>query len=83
MSVSKGIALALDLGTRSCSRDPLAFDMGPHLAQVAPGSSKRASLTLDLGTSPALAASWLLIWSPIQGRRHKDSPGGGGGGFLL
>ena len=60
MAISKGIALALDLGTPSCSRSPLAFDLWPQLAQGAP-SSKRASLTLDLGTSPALGANWFLM----------------------
>ena len=60
MAVSKGTTLALDLGTPSCSRGPLAFDLGPQLAQGAP-SSKGASLTLDLGTSPALGANWFLI----------------------
>ena len=65
IAVSKGIALALDLGTPSCSRSPLAFDLGHQLAQEAPGSSKGASLTLYLGTSLALGANWLLVWGPI------------------
>ena len=65
MAVSKGIALALDLGTPSCSRGPLAFDLGHQLAQGTPGSSKEASLTIDLGTSLALGANWLLIWGSI------------------
>ena len=60
MVVSKGTTLALDLGTPTCSMGPLAFDLGPQLAQGAP-SSKGASLTLDLGTSPALGANWFLI----------------------
>ena len=33
MAFSKGIALALDLGTPSCFRGLLAFDLGPQLAQ--------------------------------------------------
>ena len=47
MAVSMGIQLALDLG--SCSRGPLAFDLGSQLAQGALWFSKGASLTLDLG----------------------------------
>ena len=65
MSVSKEIALALDLGTPSCFWGPLDFDLGHQLAQGAPGSSKGASLTIDLGTSLALEANWLLIWGFI------------------
>ena len=77
MAVSKGIALALDLGTPSCSRGPLDFDLGHQLAQGAPGSSKRASLTIDLGTSLALVGTnWLLIWSSIwlQGIWYPKEP---------
>ena len=66
MAVSKGIMLALDLGTPPRTRGPLTFDLGHQLAQAAPGSSKGASLTIDLETSPALGANWLLIWSSIQ-----------------
>ena len=65
MTVSKGIALALDLGTSSCSRGPLDFDLGHQLAQGVLGSSKGASLTIDLGTSLALGANWLLILGSI------------------
>ena len=65
MAVSKGIALALDLGTPSCSRGPLDFDLGHQLAQGAPGSSKGDSLTIDVGTSLALGDNWLLIWGSI------------------
>ena len=65
MAVSKGIALAVDLGTPSCSRGPLAFDLGYQLAQGAPVSSKGASLTIVLGISVALGANWLLIWGSI------------------
>ena len=61
MTVFNGIALALDLRTPFCSRGPLAFDLGHYLAQKAPGSSKGASLTTDLGTSLALGVDWLLI----------------------
>ena len=42
MTVSNDIALALDLGASSCSRGPLAFDMGPQLTQEATGSSEGA-----------------------------------------
>ena len=49
MAVSKGIVLALDLETPVLLWGPLAFDLGPQLAQRAPGSSKWALLTLDLG----------------------------------
>ena len=65
MAVSKGIALTLDLGAPSCYRGPLDFDLGHQLAQGPPGSSKGASLTIDLGTSLALRPSWLLIWGSI------------------
>ena len=65
MAVSKGIVLALDLGTPSCSKDPLLFNMGLQLAQGAPGSSKGALLTPDLGILLALGANWLLIWGRI------------------
>ena len=76
MAVSKGIVLALDLGTPSCSRGPLAFDLGPQLAQGAPGSSKGASLTIDLGTCLALGANLLLIWGSIelQGLWYPGAP---------
>ena len=69
-TVSKGIALALYLGTPSYSRGPLPFDLGPQLAQGTPGSFKEVSLTIDLGTSLALVASWLLIWCPIYLQVH-------------
>ena len=49
MAVSKGFALALDLDTPSHSTGPLAFDLGPQLAQGTLGSSIGASLTFDLG----------------------------------
>ena len=76
MAVSKGITLALDLGTPSCSRGPLAFDLGPQLAQGAPGSSKGASFTIYLGTSLALGANLLLIWGSIelQGLWYPGAP---------
>ena len=75
MAVSKG-ALALDLGTPSGSRGRLEFDLGHQLAQGAPGSSKRASLTIDLGTPLALGANWLLIWGCIwlQGLWYPKEP---------
>ena len=57
MIVSKGIALAFDLGTPHCFRGPLAFDMGPQFAEGALGSSKGASLTLNLGTWLARGAN--------------------------
>ena len=66
MAVSKGIALALDLGTPSCFRGPLASDLGPQLAQRAPGSFKGASLTIVLGTSLAVGANLFLIWGSIE-----------------
>ena len=65
MAVSKGIALALDLGTPSCSRGPLAFDLEHRLGFGATGSSKGTSLTIDLGTSLLLGANQLLIWGSI------------------
>ena len=65
-AVSKGIVLALDLGTPSYSRDPLAFDLGIQLAEGAQRSSKGTSLTLDIGTSVALGVNWLLIWGSLQ-----------------
>ena len=65
MAVSKVIALALELGTPSCSSGQLAFALGHQLAQGVPGASKGASLTIDLGTSFALGANWLLIWGSI------------------
>ena len=65
MALSKGTALALDLVTPSCSRGPLAFDLGLQFTQGVPGSSKGASLTIDLGTSLSLGANWLLIWGSI------------------
>ena len=73
---SKRIALALDLGTPSCSRGSLDFDLGRQLAQRALGSSKGASLTIDLGTSLALEANWFLIWGSIwlQGLWHPKEP---------
>ena len=76
MAVSKGIVLALDLGIPSCSRGPLDFDLGHQLAQGAPGSSKGASLTIDLGPSLALRANWLLIWGSIwlQGLWYLKEP---------
>ena len=76
MAVSKGIALALDLGTTSCSKGPLAFDLVPQLAQWAPGSSEGASLTIGLGTSLALGANLLLIWVSIepQGLWYRGAP---------
>ena len=42
MAVSKGIVLALDLGTPYCSSlfGPLAFDLGPQSAQEAQGILK-------------------------------------------
>ena len=49
MAVSKGIALALDLSASVLLQGLLDFGLGPQLAQGAPGSSKRASLTLGLG----------------------------------
>ena len=49
MAVSKGIVLALDLGTSSCSKGRLAFDLEPQSSQGALRSSKGSSLTLDLG----------------------------------
>ena len=61
VAVSKGTVLARDLGTPSSSSGPLAFDLGHQLAQEAPESSKGASLTIDLGASPALRVNWLLI----------------------
>ena len=61
MVVSKGIALALDLGTPYCSGGPLAFDLGHLLARGAPGSSKGASLTIDLETSLALGSGQLAL----------------------
>ena len=78
MAVFKGIALAVDSGTHSCSSGTLAFDVWPQLAQGALGSSKGAYLTVDLGTSLALGAApltldleplalgahCLLIWGP-------------------
>ena len=48
MAVSERIALALDLGTLSRSRGPLAFDLEHQLAQEAPGSSKETSLTMGV-----------------------------------
>ena len=76
MAVSKEIALGLDLGTPSCSRGPLDFDLGRQLAQGVPGSSKWASLTIDLGSSLALRANWLLIWGSIwpQGLWYPKEP---------
>ena len=76
MAVTKGIALALDLGTSICSRGPLAFDLGPQLAQGVPGSSEGASLTIDLGTSLALGANLLLTWGSIelQGLWYPGAP---------
>ena len=65
MAVSKGIVLDLDLGTPSCSRGPLAFDLGHQLAQGVPGSSKGASLTIDLESTHALGADGLLISNSI------------------
>ena len=65
MAVFKGIALAVDSGTHSCSSGTLAFDVWPQLAQGALGSSKGAYLTVDLGTSLALGANWLLVWGSI------------------
>ena len=70
MAVSKGNELALDLGTPTCSRGPLAFDPEHQLAQGAPESSKGSnpkseSLTTDLGASLALGANWLLIRGSI------------------
>ena len=69
MAVSKGIALAIDLGTPSFFRGPLAFDLGPQLAQGTPWSSK-GTLTIDLGASLALEANWLLIWAPSSSRGY-------------
>ena len=66
MTVSKGIAFALDLGIPSCSRSPLDFDLGHQLAQGTSGSSKGASLTIDLGTSIAQGANWILLWVSIR-----------------
>ena len=40
MAVSKGIELALDLGTPSCFRGPLDFDLGHQLSQGAQGLPK-------------------------------------------
>ena len=64
MALSKGIALALDLRTPSCSRGPLTFDLGHQLPQWAPESSKGASLPINLGTFLALGANWLLYGAP-------------------
>ena len=76
MAVSKGIALALDLGTPSCCRGPLTFDLGPQVAQGAPWSSKGASLTIDLGISLALRANLVLIWGfvELQGLWYPKKP---------
>ena len=49
MAISKRIVLALDLRTLSSSRSPLAFNLGPQLAQEVPGYSEGVSLTFDLG----------------------------------
>ena len=65
MAIPKWIALALDLGTPSSSRGPLAFDLRHQLAQRVLGSYKGASLTIDLETSLALGSNWLLIWGSI------------------
>ena len=64
MVVSKGIVLALDLGTPSCSRGPLAFDLEPQLSQGALGFSKGALLTLDLENLDCSMGHCLLTWSP-------------------
>ena len=62
MAISKGIALTLDLGTPSCSRVPLTFDLGPQLAKGAPGSSIGASLTPDLGNLTCSRGQLALDW---------------------
>ena len=49
IAVSKGIVLALDLGSPPYSLDPLSFDLEPQLSQGDPGChSKEASLTFFL-----------------------------------
>ena len=40
MAVSKDVALALDLGTPSCFRGPLVFDLGHQLVQGGQGLPK-------------------------------------------
>ena len=46
IAVSKGIVLALDLGSPPCSLHPLSFDLEPKLSQGNPGCHcKEASLT--------------------------------------
>ena len=61
-AVSKGLALALDLGTPSCSRGQLALDMWPHLP---PGAKKPEGAPLTLDLEPlALGAYCFFIWSP-------------------
>ena len=41
---------------------PLAFDLWPQLAQGAPGSSKGASLTIDLGNTLAQFLWVTCLW---------------------
>ena len=67
MAISKGIALTLDLGTPSCSRVPLTFDLGPQLAKGAPGSSIGASLTPDLGNLTFSRGQLALDMGPYLG----------------
>ena len=54
MAVSNEIALALGLGTTSCSRGPLAFNLGPQLTRAL--ACSRGPMTLGLHSGLYLGA---------------------------